>query len=56
MSEAVSTVLAVRSYEDKAIPDAAVRRIVEAAHLTGSSMNRQPWRFIVVDDRAMLQS
>lgn len=53
--DAVRTVLAVRSYEDKAIPADAVRRIVEAAHLTGSSMNRQPWHFVVVDDRAMLQ-
>lgn len=53
--EAVSTVLAVRSYEEKPLPADAVRRIVEAAHLTGSSMNRQPWHFVVVDDRAMLQ-
>ncbi|MCB0062818.1 MAG: nitroreductase family protein [Caldilineaceae bacterium] len=53
--EAVSTVLAVRSYEDKPIPADAVRRIVEAAHLTGSSMNRQPWHFVVVEDREMLQ-
>lgn len=53
--EAVSTVLAVRSYADKPIPADAVRRIVEAAHLTGSSMNRQPWHFVVVEERAMLQ-
>ena len=53
--EAVSTVLAVRSYQDKPLPADAVHRIVEAAHLTGSSMNRQPWHFIVVDDRAMLR-
>ncbi len=53
--EAVSTVLAVRTYADKPIPAEAVRRIVEAAHLTGSSMNRQPWHFIVVDDRALLR-
>ncbi len=53
--EAVRTVLAVRSYQDKPIPVEAIHRIVEAAHLTGSSMNRQPWHFIVVDDRAMLR-
>jgi len=52
--DAVSTLLAVRSYETKAIPAATVRRIVDAAHLTGSSMNRQPWRFVVVDDPALL--
>jgi nitroreductase len=53
--EAVSTVLAVRSYQEKPIPADAIRRIVDAAHLTGSSMNRQPWHFVVVDDREMLR-
>ncbi|TMB70932.1 MAG: nitroreductase, partial [Chloroflexi bacterium] len=49
--EAVRTVLAVRQYQDKPIPPEIMRRIVEAAHLSASSMNRQPWHFIAVDDR-----
>ena len=53
--EAVRTLLAVRSYQDKPVPDAVVRRIVEAGRLTGSGMNRQPWYFIVVRDRDMLR-
>ncbi len=53
--KAVQTVLAVRQYQDKPIPTDTVRHIVEAAHLTGSSMNRQPWHFIVVEDRSVLQ-
>jgi nitroreductase len=53
--EAVQTVLAIRSYEDKPIPEAIIERIVEAGRLTGSSMNRQPWHFIVIQDREMLQ-
>ena len=53
--EAVQTVLAVRSYQDKPIPPDAVRRIVEAGRLTGSAMNRQPWHFIVVEDRETLR-
>jgi nitroreductase len=52
--EAVRTLLAVRSYSDTPIPDAVVRRIVEAGRLTGSGMNRQPWHFIVVRDRKTL--
>jgi nitroreductase len=52
--EAVRTVLAVRSYQDKPVPDAVVQRIVEAGRLTGSGMNRQPWHFIVVRDKNML--
>jgi nitroreductase len=53
--EAVRTVLAVREYQDKPVPAEIVQRIVEAGRLTGSSMNRQPWHFIVVQDRNTLR-
>lgn len=53
--EAIRTLLAVRSYQDKPVPEAAVRRILEAARLTGSSMNGQPWHFIVVQNRDTLR-
>ena len=53
--EAVRTVLAVRTYQDKAIPPELVQRIVEAGWLTGSSMNRQPWHFLVIENRDTLQ-
>jgi nitroreductase len=53
--EAVRTLLAIRSYRDTPIPDAVVRRIVEAGRLTGSGMNGQPWHFIVVRDRNTLR-
>ncbi len=53
--DAVRTVLAVRSYKDKPVPPDVMRRIVEAARLSASSMNIQPWHFIVVDDRDMLR-
>jgi nitroreductase len=52
--EAIRTVLAVRSYQDKPISPEVVGRIVEAGRLTGSSMNKQPWHFIVVEDKATL--
>jgi len=53
--EAVRTLLAVRSYQDKPLPDAVVRRIVEAGRLTGSAMNGQPWHFIVIRDGETLR-
>jgi nitroreductase len=53
--DAVRTVLAVRSFQDKPIPKETVQRIVEAARLTGSSMNGQPWHFIVVENRDTLR-
>jgi len=53
--EAVGTVLAVREYQDKPVPTEIVTRIIEAGRLTASSMNRQPWHFIVIDDLGMLK-
>ena len=53
--EAVRTLLAVRNYQEQPVPADVVRRIVEAGRLTGSSTNRQPWHFIVVEDRDMLR-
>lgn len=53
--DAVRTMLAVRDYQDKPVPPEIVRRIVEAGRLTGSSMNRQPWHFIVVENRNTLR-
>ena len=53
--EAVKTLLAVREYQEKPIPPETIERIVEAGHLTASSMNKQPRRFIVVDDRETLK-
>jgi nitroreductase len=53
--EAVRTVLAVREFQDKPVPPDAARRIVEAAWLSPSAANRQPWHFIAVDVRDMLR-
>jgi nitroreductase len=53
--EAVRTVLAVRAYQDKPLPADAVERIVESARLTASSMNRQPWHFVVVQEPDQLR-
>lgn len=52
--EAVRTLLAVRSYQDTPVAEESIRRIVEAGRLTASSMNRQPWHFIVVQDHDTL--
>lgn len=52
--EAVRTILAVRNYQDRTVPPEVIRRIVEAGRLTGSSMNGQPWHFIVVENRETL--
>jgi nitroreductase len=53
--EAIRTLLAVRSYQSTPVPEAVIRRIVEAGRLTGSGMNGQPWHFIVVRDAETLR-
>lgn len=53
--EAVKTMLAIRSYADRDIPQETVDRILEAARLTASSQNKQHWDFIVVRDRERLR-
>ena len=52
--DAVRTVLAIREFKSDNLPEESVRKIVEAAHLTGSSMNAQPWHFIVVQRKDLL--
>lgn len=52
--DTIRTMLAVRRYQDRLVPEATLRRIVEAGRLTGSARNAQPWHFVVVEDRKTL--
>ena len=49
--EAISTVMAVREYADRELPDDVLRRIAEAGRLTASASNKQPWHFVVVREK-----
>ena len=40
----------VREYADRPLPAEVVRRILDAGRLAGSAQNRQPWRFLQVED------
>ncbi len=53
--ETVRTVLAVREFQDKPIPVEVLRRIVEAGRLSASSINQQPWHFVLVRSRDALR-
>ncbi len=48
--DTVRTMLAVRRYQARPVQEDVLRRIVEAGRLSASSMNLQPWQFIVVQD------
>jgi nitroreductase len=46
----------VRAYADRPLPDDAVRRLIDAGRLAGSSRNRQARRFVVLRDGALARA
>src|SRR5690349_1359937 len=44
----------VRELRPEPAPAAALTAILEVARWSGSGMNRQPWEFLVIEDRATL--
>jgi len=53
--EAITARRNVRSYQDRAIPDADLRKILEAGWRAPSASNRQRWDFVVTTERSALQ-
>jgi nitroreductase len=53
--ECVVTKLEIREFDSKAVPPDIKLKILEAARSTGTGMNSQHWRFIVVRDRDRLK-
>jgi nitroreductase len=41
-------------YADAPVPRETIERILDAGRLTGSGRNRQPWTFVLVEDRGRL--
>jgi nitroreductase len=52
--EAIRKRRSVRSYTGDPIPREDLEKIVDAGRLAASGNNRQPWDFIVVTDREMI--
>ena len=48
--EAVQARRSIRAYLDKPVPQDKLERILEAARLAPSAVNREPWHFIAVTD------
>lgn len=53
--EAIGKRRSVRKYTGEAIPREDLEKIVDAGRLAATGGNRQPWDFIVVTDRAMIE-
>ena len=46
---------AVRDYEDKAVPLEVIKAIIADSIKAPNASNRQPWKFIVVNNKAMMK-
>jgi len=44
----------VRNFNDKPVPEPLIRRVLEAGRFAPSAGNSQPWRFIVITDKAVI--
>jgi nitroreductase len=54
--DAIRAKRAIRQFQDKPLPDEVVHQILNAGRLSQSSKNTQPWQFVAVRDRAMLEA
>jgi nitroreductase len=54
--EAMFTRRSVRDYSDQPVSEESVDRLLHAAMAAPSAGNEQPWRFMVVRDRALLEA
>lgn len=53
--EAIRKRRSVRDYTGEAIPRGDLETIVDAGRLAATGGNRQPWEFIIVTDRGMIE-
>lgn len=44
----------VRNFSDKAVPESLIRRVIEAGRAAPSSGNYQPWQFIVITNKDII--
>ncbi len=53
--ECIATKLEVREFASQSVPSEIRLKVLEAARLTGTGLNTQHWRFILVDTRENLK-
>lgn len=52
--EDIMTRTSVRSYSDRAIGSETIDTLLRAAMAAPSAGNKQPWRFVIIDDKSVL--
>ena len=53
--DTIKTRLDYRSYAAKSVPPEVKLKVLEAGRSTGSGMNRQHWRFLLIDDKEAIK-
>ncbi len=53
--DAIHGRVSVRRFRDQPVPDVDIERILDAGRWAPSASNVQPWRFLVITDRAVLK-
>ncbi len=54
--EGIATRRSIRKYTDRPVTQEQLREIVKAGTLAPSGLNNQPWRFVTVRERSVLDS
>jgi nitroreductase len=52
--EAILSRRSIRRYTDKAVPGELIKELLQAAMSAPSANNEQPWQFVIIDDRRIL--
>ena len=52
--ETIITRRSIRKYSDKIVPSELIDKLIKAAMYAPSARNTQPWHFMVIDDRQLL--
>ena len=52
--EAILSRRSIRRYTSKPVPEELIKELLEAAMSAPSASNQQPWQFVIIDDRRIL--
>ncbi len=52
--EAIKTRRSIRSYSGQAVPKETIEAILDAGRMAPSSLNTQPWKFVVITDKKLI--
>ncbi len=53
--DAIYSRRSVRNFSDKEVPDGIIKEIIRAGTYAPTAMNQQPWRFVVVKNKKLIE-